>query len=267
MGASESTARSNATKEEEERESHPANSSSSDGTSIGAAAAIATAAAGAAVAAWGISKMLSNNPETQETQNSLVNPSHLIESIGSIVASGRSSWSPPPPGRFKLNTDGACRPKYVGNADVQRGPSGYGGILRDHRGKWVQGFIGFIGESDCLTSEFHGILKGLEVLDKLNLKMAILETDSQAAYEWVTRRGDGYGKSEIVRASWPMIMKCRQLADKNGIAINLVHGENANKCADKLANMGIARGEEYVEIKFLPDGLRFLVEKDAELCG
>nr|GFA79425.1 polynucleotidyl transferase, ribonuclease H-like superfamily protein 1 [Tanacetum cinerariifolium] len=51
-----------------------------------------------------------------------------------------STWSPTPKGLFKMNIDGACHPNEVYNNtygdSVDRGPSGYGGILRDHNGNW-----------------------------------------------------------------------------------------------------------------------------------
>ncbi|KAF5764007.1 putative ribonuclease H domain-containing protein [Helianthus annuus] len=267
MGASESTPRSNETKDEEKRKQENNNSL---GDAIAAATAVATVAAGAAGVVWGISKMLSNNTETEESSRQVTEPSLLNTSRTPVVyeaARGRRSfWSPPPPGRFKMNTDGACHPMRQ-DGGVQRGPSGYGGILRDHHGNWVRGFIGFIGDqSDCFTSELYGILKGLELLDKLKLKQAILETDSQAAFQFVTGHDDEYlRQKEIVRASWSIIQKCKQLAEKNGITFKLVPGKDANQCADKLAGMAILRRSAYVEFKDLPQELKYLVEKDGQL--
>ncbi|XP_022031345.1 uncharacterized protein LOC110932309 [Helianthus annuus] len=250
MGAYESTARSNGTKEEEEDE---------------AMMRLIASAMFGAVAIWGAAKMVDNTDTQERNRQSLVNSS-FIRPEG---LNQRSIWSPPPRGRFKMNTDGACRPTPVGimlsrDCVVQRGPSGYGGILRDHNGKWIRGFIGFIGVADCLTSELHGILKGLEILDEFDLKGAILETDSQAAYEWVTRQGVIRGKSEIIHACWSTIMECRQLIRKNYIDVSLVPGEKANRCADKLADMAIEARYKYLEIKYPPPDLKYLVEKDAK---
>lgn len=125
-----------------------------------------------------------------------------------------------------------------------------------------------MGVSDCLTSQFHGIFKGLELLDKLNLKGAILETDCQPAYEWITRDGDWRrAKREIIHVWWPIIMKCRELVDKNAVLFNLILRDDGNKCAEKLADMAIDRKVEHLEIKDVPWKLRYLVEQDAKSVG
>ncbi|GJZ41133.1 polynucleotidyl transferase, ribonuclease H-like superfamily protein 1 [Tanacetum coccineum] len=108
-----------------------------------------------------------------------------------------------------MNTDGSHHHKeeYVGPEieSAKLHPSGYGRILRDHNGKWIRGFKGYIGVTENQTAELYGIHKGLELLDKLGYKGAILETDCKGAHEYVTRRDDdravadrGHGHS----ASW-----------------------------------------------------------------
>lgn len=57
----------------------------------------------------------------------------------------------------------------------------YGGIIRNHYDNWVQGFQGFLDVTDCLSTEFHAIYHGLQLLDDLGFKDSILEFDSTAA--------------------------------------------------------------------------------------
>ncbi|GKF66857.1 hypothetical protein Tco_0193374 [Tanacetum coccineum] len=133
MGAAESTSRTNGiNQEEEERKQKSSNV-------VGAAATIAAVG----VAAWGISRMLSDNTDTQENGSAMkmkmiTEPSYVLE--GKSKTSG-ISWSPPPLGRLKMNTDGAHRPNehHVGSGidSAKLHPSAYGGILRDHNGKWI----------------------------------------------------------------------------------------------------------------------------------
>ena len=52
-------------------------------------------------------------------------------------SSSLNLWSTPPPQVFKLNFDGTSR----GNM----GPTGFGGLFRDHDGKIVMVFLGSIG--------------------------------------------------------------------------------------------------------------------------
>ncbi|CAH1426014.1 unnamed protein product [Lactuca virosa] len=71
-------------------------------------------------------------------------------------------WFPPPPGVFKMNTDGGFRPTedLLENDAVKR-PSAYAGILRNDRGECIQAFRQFYGVTDSLEAEIAGILKGL----------------------------------------------------------------------------------------------------------
>ncbi|XP_024964457.1 uncharacterized protein LOC112504744 [Cynara cardunculus var. scolymus] len=212
MGASESTGRGE--KEEE-------TNTSAGGPNLGV---VAVAIGSAAVAGWGVSRMLSDN---------------RLEPPLSLPNSGGTTSSSAPPRRFKLNTDGACHPNHEYVDGVLRGPSGYAGILQDGCGNWVLGFRGFITWSDCFTAELHGILKGLELLDKLGYKESILESDSQAAVQWVTGEEDvGPGKSRVVGDCWELIKKSRHLVRKNGITIRRC-SRDANKFADKLASVAI----------------------------
>nr|GEZ65924.1 putative retrotransposon Ty1-copia subclass protein [Tanacetum cinerariifolium] len=107
MGAAESTSRTNGTNQEEEERKQKSN------TMVRAAATISTMG----VAAWGISRMLSNNTDTQENESAMkiqmiTEPSCVLE--GKSQTSG-ITWSPTPRGLFKMNIDGACHPNEVYN--------------------------------------------------------------------------------------------------------------------------------------------------------
>lgn len=52
-------------------------------------------------------------------------------SDGDVAGPGR--WSAPPPGKFKLNTDGSF------SSTLDR--TGMGGLIRDASGNWVVGFF------------------------------------------------------------------------------------------------------------------------------
>lgn len=55
-------------------------------------------------------------------------------------------WNRPPVGWFKLNSDGASfrNPGKVSG----------GGLVRDHHGKWVKGYMRHIGVASSITAEF-----------------------------------------------------------------------------------------------------------------
>ncbi|KAL4581623.1 hypothetical protein LXL04_006146 [Taraxacum kok-saghyz] len=301
MGAAESTGRPNGTTEKEEEEQRRRRQQESGGSFTEKAATAATLAAGVAVAAWGISRILSNNTKSDEENDDTaiksINPSirasirgdRFISTVtdrGYRSRKGQSSgyyegiisehdggsdvaklvWSPPPRGRFKMNTDGSCKPNP--------GPSGgYGGILRNHHGDFVYGFCGFIDRStDGLTAEFTGIRKGLELLIELGYTYmgTILETDCRPAEQWINSKDKHVpGNSDIISACWDIILECRTLKAK--YEIDIIHiGEDANKCADKLAAMGAKkkkRKKGYMEFKAVPYEIKNFVDDDKRLMG
>lgn len=266
MGASESTARTNGTTKDEERHQE----SSGDSIGNGTKAAIALAAAG--VAAWQFAKMLSEN---QEKENAMKMKGTKLESsyLADFTSSSQSGYESRPvsypivralssPGPYKMNTDGSCRPnqgpggyvRITPDDPVMKGPSGYGGILRDDSGKWVRGFIGFIESSDCLTIEIHGIYKGLLLLDKLGLQGSILESDCEQATNWII--DESYRPcSQVIKDCWDIITECKRLIHKNKIIISWC-SRDANKCADKMAAMAVEKRLQYVEIMDLPNEIK-----------
>ncbi|KAI3669148.1 hypothetical protein L6452_40373 [Arctium lappa] len=263
MGSTESTGRSNQTSEDEDEGSQPENGSSGGGSG-GAGKAIAIVAAGT-VMAWGISKMISGSKDSEskekddamkikahEMGSSLSNFPINYESI-QYEAMGKGPtciWSPPPRGRFKMNTDGVCYGTKLYDGTVEQGKSGYAGILRNDRGEWVRGFQGFIDLTDSFTAELNGIYYGIKLLDKPEYKGSILETDHRGAFE-------SLNKSEGCKDKHPIIEESKLLARKYNITIEYVP-RGANRCADKLANMAVDKLEEYLELKDCPQDPEFL---------
>jgi ribonuclease HI len=232
MGASESTARTNGTNPNHDDDDEP----NQNTNPLGAAAAVAAAGVAAVGVAWGISRMLSdNNTETQENHMSIP----------------RSIYRGP----FKVNTDGSCRP--IPGDPHMRGPSGFGGVLRDNTGEWLEGFRGYIGVSDCLTAEFHGIKHGLRLLAKLGYPGSVLESDSNAAIDWIKKDSDR-NRTQLINDCWDMIMECKRLVRDNEIDIKYIPRDD-NKCADKLAFMAIEKQDPFVEVYDRPNEIKQIV--------
>ncbi|XP_024964456.1 uncharacterized protein LOC112504743 [Cynara cardunculus var. scolymus] len=268
MGSTESTGRSNRTEEEEEGQ--PENSSSSGG-SMGAGAAIAIAAAGTVMAAWGISRMISNisNSESEENDDAMKMKAHGTESSyhNLVVHQSKqyesteptSVWSLPPAGRFKMNTDAVCNGTKQSDG-VERGPSGYAGILRNDCGEWVRGFQGFIASTDIFTAEMYGIYNGLKLLNKPEHRGSILETDHYGASVLLNKPKKYVDKR-------PIVEKSRQLAREYDIAIKYVP-RSRNRCADRLANMAVDKCKKYLDLKKRPQDseLNRRYDQDLECC-
>ena len=73
-------------------------------------------------------------------------------SRGVNSAHRKHNWVHPPPGRLKLNVDGS---HFTNN-----GSSACGGLIRDHHGKFVSGFMRRITSSNTLATELWATLSG-----------------------------------------------------------------------------------------------------------
>ncbi|KAH0720133.1 hypothetical protein KY284_005163 [Solanum tuberosum] len=116
------------------------------------------------------------------------------------------SWSFPPSGYIKINTDGT----FMHNS----GLTGYRGIVRDDKDRWLGGFVGrlVVVTTSCLTSwAIHG---GLTVAKNFNLKNVIIETDSCEALMLTSKGGvvDNHPDRDIIE-------ECRRLLFELGISM------------------------------------------------
>ena len=70
-------------------------------------------------------------------------------------------WNKPPPGWYKLNTDGAS----LGNPGRARG----GGIIRDSSRNWVKSFSRSIARETSMIAEFWALRDGLILASQLDI--------------------------------------------------------------------------------------------------
>lgn len=70
-------------------------------------------------------------------------------------------WQFPVDGRYKLNSDGASKGNY---GDIRSG-----GLIRDDRGCWVQGFGAHIGHCTAFQAELWGALRGIQLAWELGI--------------------------------------------------------------------------------------------------
>ncbi|KAJ1429705.1 Ribonuclease H-like superfamily [Sesbania bispinosa] len=68
-------------------------------------------------------------------------------------------WSPPPPGFFKLNTDGSVV-EWSNKAAC-------GGVIKDHWGKFIEGFSARVCSTSPLQTELQGLLYGLQMAKRI----------------------------------------------------------------------------------------------------
>ncbi|OIT27716.1 putative ribonuclease h protein [Nicotiana attenuata] len=161
------------------------------------------------------------------------------------------SWSFPPLGFIKINTDGSFMPNS--------GLAGFGGIARDDKGRWIGGFCGRLNmrATSSLTPELWAIHGGLTLAKSYNLKNVIIETDSSDALMWLSVEGN-------VPESHPdrvVMEECRSLISKLGIT--LIHTlRQGNTCADHLAKLGRTQNENLVILHRPPHSMQQLLLAD-----
>ena len=82
-----------------------------------------------------------------------------------------AGWSPPRVGWFKLNTDGARKT----NSSLAT----TGGLLRDHFGDWVAGFLANIGVCSDLSAKLWGVVYELRLVKMNCASKLIMEVDNK----------------------------------------------------------------------------------------
>ncbi|CAN4097147.1 unnamed protein product [Withania somnifera] len=160
---------------------------------------------------------------------------HTIENAPVYI-----SWSFPPSGFIKINTDGSFMPNS--------GLAGYGGVARDDQGRWLGGYFGRLGmvATSCLTAELWAIHGGLTIAKNYNLKKVIIETDSSHALMLLS-----VGDVVDSHPDHAVIEECRRLLSELGISI--MHTlRQANNCADHLAKLGRMQQDEDMVILHRP---------------
>nr|GLL25014.1 uncharacterized protein LOC109163410 [Ipomoea trifida] len=133
-------------------------------------------------------------------------------------------WSRPGQGWIKINTDGAFK-KGTRLAST-------GGLVRDHLGEWLFGFVTKIGFTNSFAAELWGIREGLRLAKVKGFRRVFLEMDSESVVTFLN------GNLEDNGCYSTLIKDCRFLLDsfeQLSLQHILIEG---NKCADHLANIG-----------------------------
>lgn len=81
--------------------------------------------------------------------------SPLSTSMNSAFTNSPVKWNPPKPGRYMLNTDGAT----TNNSFNGR----IGGVIRNHNGDWIIGFISRVPHNNPKLAEFQALRMGLKL--------------------------------------------------------------------------------------------------------
>ncbi|KAK4258121.1 hypothetical protein QN277_007613 [Acacia crassicarpa] len=143
-------------------------------------------------------------------------------------------WVAPGSGWVKLNVDGASR----GEGNL----AGCGGLLRGSDGEWIAGFARKLGSCSANKAELWGVLTGLQVAKICNLEQIIVECDSVAVVQLLSKlQADGIADSDTT-----LLTEIYRFLQKfSSVACVHVYREG-NKCADSLANLSFDQEDFFV---------------------
>nr|POF05174.1 putative ribonuclease h protein [Quercus suber] len=106
-------------------------------------------------------------------QNHEESISHLLRDCSFAL----KFWEDLEHGWFKLNSDGASQDNP--------GRVGGGGLIHNHDGKWVKGFMRNIGQATSVAAEFWALRDGLMLAAKLGINHLHVELDAQVVVNLV----------------------------------------------------------------------------------
>ncbi|XP_057432300.1 uncharacterized protein LOC130725057 [Lotus japonicus] len=145
----------------------------------------------------------------------------------SAVSVRTTTWQPPTLGTLKFNVDGASQ----GNP----GPSGLGGVLRDHQNRVFGYFSINSGFGWAFEAEVRAILKALQFCQEFMVYEVYIESDSTAAVGWINSK---------LNRPWKLLNELNQIDFLLELTkcskVSHIYRE-ANETADSLAKVGCNR--------------------------
>ncbi|KAJ1382232.1 Ribonuclease H domain [Sesbania bispinosa] len=141
-----------------------------------------------------------------------------------------------------------------------RNPScmGIGGVLRDHEGRWTDGFSACIADGDPLRAELLAAKEGLILAWSKGITSLICESDSLD----VVQNLDNYMES-VMHPHKDILSIIKKLLQKNWqVSITHVYRE-ANLVADKLSRMGDPSSSQVSFWNSPPPSIKVLFDQDS----
>ena len=139
------------------------------------------------------------------------------------------------------------------------GCAGGGGLIRDHDGKWVKGFMRNIGQATSVAVEFWALRDGLMLAAQLGINHLHVELDAQVVVNLVL------SKKAINNSCAALLNDCRYLLEQfQHVKVTHVFRE-ANRYADNLARVGCSFSGNFVVLDAPPnDDLCNILNVDAD---
>jgi ribonuclease HI len=144
-------------------------------------------------------------------------------------------WSPPITNSLKWNVDGSSLGKP--------GPSGIGGVLRNHNGILLGIFSMSAGILDSNVAELKAVVKAIELSAtncQLHHKHIIIESDSANVIRWMNNPYNRPWLHQILFSSIQRLASCFG-------SITFTHSfRESNHMADHMAKQGVFRNTKFV---------------------
>ncbi|MQL76353.1 hypothetical protein Taro_008743 [Colocasia esculenta] len=143
-----------------------------------------------------------------------------------VMVPKSARWLTPPPGRLKLNTDGAL--------NLKSDEAGGGGIIRDHNGQMCGAFASpYHGLHTSLVAEALALRDGLRMCSNMGIYNVMVETDSLSLVQIVTNQ---------ISRQWDLSFILREIAViAEQVKAEIVHTpREGNKLTDSLAGYAVS---------------------------
>nr|GMC97865.1 putative RNA-directed DNA polymerase [Ipomoea batatas] len=138
-------------------------------------------------------------------------------------------WSKPESGWLKHNTHG--------RRNRRTGIAGCGGVFRDDKGNWIEGFIANLGIFSSEEAEAWAVLKGLKIAWERGFRKVMVETDANNIVEALNMPNSGSNYRGLLAN---IIQDCKQWLMKPwDITVTHIFREQ-NRVADVLAKRALS---------------------------
>ncbi|KAF7826343.1 ribonuclease H [Senna tora] len=162
-----------------------------------------------------------------------------------------SKWRKPSIPWVKANSDGAvCK---------RTGLAGCGGILRDHEGVWISGFMANIGNSSVLNAELWGILYSLKVAWDKGYQKVEVECDASMAIKAILE------PECSTSVNHPTVCSIKAMLERDWEVRIKPIKRAINTCADRLAKESLSHTLGFALLDTAPQWLYKEIAKDMGL--
>ncbi|KAL5559938.1 hypothetical protein UlMin_036149 [Ulmus minor] len=180
------------------------------------------------------------------------NLSHIAVFLRPVTRSGiKCRWAKPESGWTKLNTDGS----------IDRKSSGFGGLLRDSKGRPICAFVSRAPrpiDDDIFAVELWAVWRGLVLALGMGIKVIWVESDSASVVNTINR-AQSYSQEAMV----PCLNHVWKLKEKfNKFKISHSWRET-NRAADHLSKMNLKGKDVVLWPDDFPASLRKIIKEDA----